>query len=259
MRYLDVSSDDIVPDPENARKTFTGIEVLAGLIEEHGLLQNLVVSEVSSGFFQIVAGERRWRAIRLLEKEGRRSKEEKIHCLVRDGSFEDLQLAQAVENEGRLAVAPWELGRRYLEFIDAGLTQEEIAARVGVSQVKVSQYARIANFTAPSVIQRMARQGPNAFTISSLIRISALVNRETGEPEEKKQNDLFDQLIRPTGRRRMRIPGATKATPRERVVRCYEALSRGSVRVPEELRPVVDAILDYMRGKTRGVVWPGEL
>ncbi len=253
MSYLDLTTDDVLPDPEQARKTFTGIAELAELIDKYGLLQNLVVKETSYGYM-IVAGERRWRALRMLEADGRRDKTQKIMCLVVGNEDGFIQL---VENVGRQELAPWDLGRRFLEFIDGGMTQEEVAARSGCSQVKVSQYARIAAFTAPSVIARLARAGPTALTLSELRRLSSVVNRETGEPDEKRQSDLLEKFLLTGGnrKRKIRVPLAGK----KRVVHCFRALARGSVHVPERARPVIDAVIAYFNGKTRGIVWPEEL
>lgn len=259
MRYQEIFIAQIVEDPDQVRRTFTGIEHLSESIEQHGLIQNLVVKEDGGDEFRLVAGARRVRAIRLLESKGVERK--RYMALVLDGDSDDAAFVQLVENEERQAVAPWEIGRRFLELIDAGLTQEEIGARSGCSQVKVSMYSRIAAYLAPAVVARLNRLGPTSLSLSDLKRLASIVKRDgSNDPDEKKQIEVLDRIVsgRSGMRKKIRAPGQPPPD-RERIIRRYRALKEGQVRIPEEARFILDPVMAYLDGRTRGIVWPEEL
>ena len=103
--------DRLKPRSNQVRREFHRIGELARSIELHTLLQNLVVRPtVPEGHFEIVAGERRYRALKLLQQEGR-LKSTDIPCAVlgTDGFLENI-----VENVGREDVPLWDLGRTYV-------------------------------------------------------------------------------------------------------------------------------------------------
>jgi ParB family chromosome partitioning protein len=125
----------IRPNINQVRRTFHRIEELARSIAQYGLLQNLVVRPLpEAGYYEIVAGERRYRALTLLAKDGRLEPAE-VRCFLisGDGAYENI-----IENVVREDVPVWEVGRTYLSFHESGLTQAEIAARVGKTQGHVS-------------------------------------------------------------------------------------------------------------------------
>src|SRR6478736_5367233 len=99
------------PDPDQARRTFQRIGELADSIATYGLLTNLVVRDLA-GVYEIKAGERRYRALKLLKEQGR-LKSDEVPCFVvrTNGEYEAL-----VENVQHEDVAPWELGRKYLNL-----------------------------------------------------------------------------------------------------------------------------------------------
>ena len=161
---IKVPLDRILPNPKQVRKTFRRIEELAGSIAQYGLLHNLVVvPRAEPGYYEIVAGERRYRALTLLAKESRLPSNE-VSCLVisSEGAFENV-----VENLAREDVPLWEVGRTYLGFYDSGFTQSEIAARIGKSQGHVSTAMILARCLAPAVVARLAQLLPNTIPFSA--------------------------------------------------------------------------------------------
>ncbi len=106
--------DRIVPNPKQVRKTFRRIDELARSIEQYGLLHNLVVHpHAEPGYYEIVAGERRYRALTLLSKQSRLPSTE-VSCLVISGEG---AFANVVENLVREDVPLWEVGRTYLGIL----------------------------------------------------------------------------------------------------------------------------------------------
>src|SRR5207244_8179733 len=101
---------------------------LADSIREHGVVQPIVVRPLEDGFFQLIAGERRWRAA---QRAGRT----RIPAVVREaGEHSALELA-LIENLQREDLNPMEEAQAYERLIDDfGMTQEEVARRVGQSR-----------------------------------------------------------------------------------------------------------------------------
>ncbi|MGO0123473.1 ParB/RepB/Spo0J family partition protein [Desulfothermobacter acidiphilus] len=147
-----ISLEAIKPNPRQARREWDEEELrsLATSIAEYGLLHPVVVRPLGEGY-ELVAGERRWRACRLLGWET-------IPALVR--SYDDLSTACAllVENLHRQELNPLEEADAYRRLIEEfGLTQEEVARRVGKSRVAVTNTLRLLNLP-PRVLQFL-RQG----------------------------------------------------------------------------------------------------
>lgn len=124
LRYLKRS--EIFPNPDQPRRHFDqeALDELSQSIREHGIVQPLVVSPVKDGF-QIVAGERRWRAA---EQAGL----EKIPAIVRTLSEQHKLEIALIENLQRRDLNPLETATAYLKLhTQFSLTYEEIGARVG--------------------------------------------------------------------------------------------------------------------------------
>jgi ParB family chromosome partitioning protein len=143
---------EIRPNPRQARETWDeeSIKELAGSIAEHGLLQPVVVRPLENGY-ELVAGERRWRACRMLGWES-------IPALVRE--YDDVGTATAllVENLQRENLNPLEEALAYRRLIEEfGLSQEEVARRVGKSRAAVANALRLLHL--PPGVLRFVKTG----------------------------------------------------------------------------------------------------
>jgi len=161
----EVLVSSIRPNPEQPRRSFDPDELqeLADSIDVHGLLQPVLLVEAEHGY-TLIAGERRWRAAKLLKLEA-------ISAVVRTANEqEQLELA-LVENLQRSDLNALDEARAYRQLIDEyGLTQERVARQVGRSRPTVANSLRILD-TAPQVQQAVgegAISGGHARALASL-------------------------------------------------------------------------------------------
>ena len=136
LSRLDI--DDIKPNENQPRKTFDPekIEDLANSIKEHGVIQPLVVRKIETGY-EIVAGERRWRA-------ARQAGLKEIPCIVRELSDEQNMLFAIIENMQREDLNPIEEAEGLERMItNFGMTQSEISKSVGKSRPYITNSLRL--------------------------------------------------------------------------------------------------------------------
>ena len=113
------------------------LEELAESIREHGIIQPLTVRKLSSGYYQIIAGERRWRAARLAGLS------EVPVCIIEADDRKAMELAM-IENLQREDLNPMEEAEGYRSLIEQyGMTQEQAAQRVGKSRSAVANAMRL--------------------------------------------------------------------------------------------------------------------
>src|SRR4051812_48184367 len=139
VHLRDVPVDMIVPNPRQPRQRFDEA-TLAGLAEsvrQRGVLQPVLVRPVADGTYELVAGERRWRAAQLAGLET-------VPALVRASDDAQALEAALIENMAREDLNPVEEARACAALVeDLGLTREEVGRRVGRSRVAVSNLLRL--------------------------------------------------------------------------------------------------------------------
>jgi ParB family transcriptional regulator, chromosome partitioning protein len=142
----------IRPNPFQPRRTFAP-EALAELeasIRLHGVLQPVVVRPAPGGY-ELIAGERRWRASRAAGLQS-------IPAVVRDDLSDQEMLELAlIENLQRADLDPIEKARGFRQLIDQGLTQEEVARRVGHQRSSVANFLRLLEL--PESVQKVVVAG----------------------------------------------------------------------------------------------------
>jgi len=139
QQLRELSVDLISPNPKQPRRSFDqdSLEALAGSLGERGVLQPVLVRPRPGGSYELVAGERRWRAAQIAGLES-------IPAIVRDR--EDAQALEAalVENMAREDLNPIEEARACAALVEElGLTREDVGRRVGRSRVAVSNLVRL--------------------------------------------------------------------------------------------------------------------
>ena len=141
VRELEVSS--IQPNRSQPRTTFEpqALAELAASISEHGIIQPLIVTARPEGGYELVAGERRWRAAQLAGLQ-------RVPALVREVAPQRLLELALVENVQRADLSPIEEGMAYEALKqEFRLTDEEIARRVGKGRVAVTNARRLLGLT----------------------------------------------------------------------------------------------------------------
>ena len=180
----DIPFSQLVLSQKNVRRLKAGlsIEDLAEDIYRRTLLQSLNVRAMldedgkETGFYEVPAGGRRFRALELLVKTRRMAKDQPVPCVVREaGIAEEDSLAENVMREG---LHPLDQFRAFSALIEAGLSEDDIAARFFVSVSTVRQRLRLAS-VAPSLLEIY---GEDDMTLEQLMAFT--VNNDHARQEQ---------------------------------------------------------------------------
>ena len=150
VKYIKIH--DIMPNVNQPRKTFNeeSIEELALSIKEHGIIQPIVVRKNKKGY-EIVAGERRWRAAMKAELGV-------VPCLVRELNDEQNMLIAIIENMQREDLNPIEEAEGLKQMTDAfGMSQEQVSRSVGKSRPYITNSMRLLKL--PEYIRNSISEG----------------------------------------------------------------------------------------------------
>ncbi len=142
----------VEPNPNQPRQDFDEeeLEALAQSIGEHGVVQPLTVRELPNGYYQIIAGERRWRASRLANLN-------EIPAVIIEADDKKAMELALIENLQRQDLNPVEEALGYQTLMtDYGLTQEDTAKRVGKSRPAVANALRLLNL-CPEVLNAVRK------------------------------------------------------------------------------------------------------
>lgn len=149
--FEEVSVHTIAPNPRQPRRAFDEdtLEELAASITEVGLLQPVVVRKLSTGQYELVMGERRWRA-------SQRAGLDYIPAIVRETHDNDMLRDALLENLHRQQLDPLEEAAAYQQLLDDfGATHEQLAQKIGRSRPHISNTLRLLNLP-PAVQKRVA-------------------------------------------------------------------------------------------------------
>lgn len=145
--------NEIIPNRDQPRKTFdeAALEELAESIKQHGVLQPLLVRPIPSGGYQLVAGERRWRACRMAGLN-------KVPVVIKELTETETMEIAIIENLQREDLNPIEEAEGLQALIDkCGYTQEEVAASVGKSRPAIANSLRLLRL--PQEVRDMTKNG----------------------------------------------------------------------------------------------------
>lgn len=143
----------VEPNPNQPRKVFDPeeLEVLAESIRQHGIIQPLTVRKGESGYYQIIAGERRWRAARLANLRT-------VPVVVLEVDDREAMELALIENLQRQDLNPMEEARGYQQLMEEyAMTQEQVAERVGKSRPAVANSLRLLGL--PQTIAQQVTEG----------------------------------------------------------------------------------------------------
>jgi ParB family transcriptional regulator, chromosome partitioning protein len=151
--YQEVPTSSIVPNPRQPRQSFDeeALAELAHSIQEFGLLQPIVVRPLGTGLFELVMGERRWRA-------AQQANLERIPAIVRSTADDAMLRDALLENIHRVQLNPLEEAAAYQQLLDDfGVTHEQLAARLGRSRPVITNTIRLLKL--PVAVQRRVAVG----------------------------------------------------------------------------------------------------
>ena len=178
VRYIKIH--DIMPNANQPRKTFNEekIEELAASIREHGIIQPIVVRKKSRGY-EIVAGERRWRAAIKAELS-------QVPCLIRNLDDEQNMLIAIIENMQREDLNPIEEAEGLRQMTETfGMTQEQVSRSVGKSRPYITNSMRLLKL--PEYIRESIAEG----------RISAGHGRTLiAASDEDMRKSIWEKMIK---------------------------------------------------------------
>ncbi|MGX6605478.1 ParB/RepB/Spo0J family partition protein [Micromonosporaceae bacterium Da 78-11] len=173
-RFAELAVTSIEPNAKQPRQEFDeeALEELKTSIQEVGFLQPIVVRELSEGRYELVMGERRWRAAQAVGKET-------IPAIIRD-TRDDAMLRDALlENIHRANLNPLEEAAAYQQLLEEfDVTHEVLAKRIGRSRPQISNTLRLLNLPAP--VQRRVAAG-----VLSAGHARALLGLDDSEAQEK--------------------------------------------------------------------------
>lgn len=262
----ELAIDAIVPNPEQPRRVFDEVELarLADSIQRHGVLQPIVVRRATDGAatpYELVVGERRWRASRLA---GRAT----IPVTIQDIAPRDLLELALIENVQRADLNPIELAMAFHALMEQGATQEEVGRRVGLDRSSVANHLRLLEL--PQEFQADVENGTLTaghakalLSVSNPVRRRQLRDRIAAEQISVRAAEEFARQAAGPGRRRKTPRQPAAADPnlqslidalRERLqtqVRIVGNGPRGRIEIeyfgPEDLHRLSQVILEESR------------
>ena len=207
--------NDIIPNRDQPRKTFdeTALEELAQSISQHGVLQPLLVRPLPSGGYQLVAGERRWRAARI-------AKLTEVPVIVKELSDTEAMELAIIENLQREDLNPIEEAEGLQALVDkCGYTQDEVAASVGKSRPAITNSLRLLRlpeevrdmtkngditagharallaFDSPALMLEVAEQiVSRKLTVRDVEKMAKSPRKSAAKKSSKKRDSFFDEV-----------------------------------------------------------------
>lgn len=170
----------VEPNPDQPRQDFDEAELqaLADSISVHGVIQPLTVRQLPSGYYQIIAGERRWRAARLANIS-------EVPVVVMEADDRKAMELALIENLQRQDLNPVEEALGYQVLMEQyGLTQEEAATRVGKSRPAVANSLRLLGL-CPEVLEKVKKGELSAGHARAILTLKT----------EKKQLEAAQKII----------------------------------------------------------------
>jgi ParB family chromosome partitioning protein len=173
-RFAEIDVEKIVPNPKQPRSVFDedAMAELVHSVQEIGLLQPIVVRRIGDGRYELVMGERRWRATKLAGLTT-------IPAIVRDTQDDAMLRDALLENLHRSQLNPLEEAAAYQQMLDDfGCTQDVLATRIGRSRPQISNTLRLLKL--PASVQRRVAAG-----VLSAGHARALLGLPSGDAQER--------------------------------------------------------------------------
>lgn len=179
--FGEISVDVIVPNPHQPRKHFSPSELedLLASIKEHGILMPLVVTKIGDNQYELIAGERRLRAARMLGVKT-------VPVVIRTATDQQKLELAIIENIQRQDLNPVEEAEAYQAMADQfSLKQEEVAKRVGKSRSHIANTMRLLELSS-EILEALSMGKISKSHARTLL----------SEPDDQKRLDLFQEMLK---------------------------------------------------------------
>ncbi|MGC9667011.1 ParB/RepB/Spo0J family partition protein [Planosporangium sp. 12N6] len=203
-RFAEIAVDSIVPNPKQPRQVFDeeALDELKVSIEQVGFLQPIVVRELEPERYELVMGERRWRAAQALGRDV-------IPAIIRDTRDDDMLRDALLENIHRANLNPLEEAAAYQQLLEEfGATHDELAKRIGRSRPQISNTIRLLNL--PTNVQRRVAAG-----VLSAGHARALLSLDNEEEQEKLAHRIVAEGLSVRATEELVALAAAEGAPRK--------------------------------------------
>jgi ParB family chromosome partitioning protein len=240
-KILRLNVDKILPNAEQPRQHFEDakLQELAESICEQGLIQPIVVRLTPDQNYQIVAGERRWRACKMLGMT-------EIPAILReeDAQPDKADLASVIENIQRVELNPVELADAYAKIIkNYNFTQETLAKKLGVSRAAVANTVRLQKL--PESVKLLVVSG----TLSEGHARALLALEEPSKIEKLAKEAVAESLNVRDVEARVRLElGVTSKADAKKAETAQEVPSKANLEANFSKNPEIQAIEEELRG-----------
>ena len=239
-RYVDVPIEQIRRNPRNPRTVFDedALVELTHSIREFGLLQPIVVRDIPGGGYELVMGERRWRA-------AQRAELATIPAIVRRTEDADLLRDALLENIHRANLNPLEEAAAYQQLLEEfDVTQEELASRLGRSRPVISNTIRLLRLPVP--VQRRVAAG-----VLSAGHARALLSLPDADDQEQLAARIVAEGLSVRGAEEAVTMIAGRATPKRRTAQSKRVIP-GLEDLAVNLSDAFDTRVRLELGRTKG-------
>jgi ParB family transcriptional regulator, chromosome partitioning protein len=243
-RYEEVAVTAITPNPRQPRRSFDeeALDELAESIKQVGLLQPVVVRAVGTGRYELVMGERRWRA-------AQRAGLTEIGAIVKQTQDDDLLRDALIENMHRQQLDPLEEAAAYAQLLDDfGATHEELARKIGRSRPHISNTLRLLNL--PPTVQKRVAAG-----VLSAGHARALLSLENSDAQDRLASRIVAEGLSVRAVEEIVAVGSDDTAPRRPVRAVVKPpTAPGLNRLADRLSDLFETRVKVELGKRKGKI-----
>ena len=243
-RYEEVAVTAITPNPRQPRRTFDedALDELAESIKQVGLLQPVIVRAVGLGRYELVMGERRWRA-------AQRAGLTDIGAIVKQTQDDDLLRDALIENLHRQQLDPLEEAAAYQQLLDDfGATHEELARKIGRSRPHISNTLRLLNL--PPAVQKRVAAG-----VLSAGHARALLSLESPDAQDRLATRIVAEGLSVRAVEEIVAVGSDEAAPRRSVrTAAKPPTAPGLNRLADRLSDLFETRVKVELGRRKGKI-----